>query len=182
MKLQNLNEWYSIDHKKVNENFEGDYTFLGTFCIKDQYAPSAVYLNSNPNKEKNHKKYMALTKTDENWFIQGCDEEEMEKYRFQSAIHCKKCDCVIYSVMRHDFHSCQCGDIKIDGGKDYLKYGFKKDAQFEICKIDFVDQEVLLEDKLAKIPIAYKINGLGIFNIMDIDYGRKRTENIKQKT
>lgn len=34
---------------------------------------------------------------------------------------CKVCGDVIESKHRHDFVSCSCGEISVDGGKDYLK-------------------------------------------------------------
>jgi len=37
------------------------------------------------------------------------------------AIKCPNCKDIIYSVVRHDYHSCSCGDIMIDGGFDYLR-------------------------------------------------------------
>jgi len=36
-------------------------------------------------------------------------------------IRCKKCDDIIESKYRHDFKSCKCGKISIDGGSSYLK-------------------------------------------------------------
>lgn len=38
---------------------------------------------------------------------------------------CAKCGDVIESVHRHDFRSCKCGSISVDGGKSYLKRSFK---------------------------------------------------------
>lgn len=34
---------------------------------------------------------------------------------------CRKCGDIIESVHRHDFVTCECGSISIDGGKDYLR-------------------------------------------------------------
>jgi len=34
---------------------------------------------------------------------------------------CKKCGDVIESEYRHDFVTCTCGAISVDGGKDYFK-------------------------------------------------------------
>jgi hypothetical protein len=38
-----------------------------------------------------------------------------------SAIKCNKCKDTIYSRARHDFRSCTCGAVAIDGGRDYTK-------------------------------------------------------------
>lgn len=32
-----------------------------------------------------------------------------------------KCKDIIFSRTRHDFHSCSCGNISIDGGFDYFR-------------------------------------------------------------
>jgi len=41
-----------------------------------------------------------------------------------TAIKCPRCLDTIYSRAHHDFHSCTCGAIDIDGGRSYLKYGW----------------------------------------------------------
>ena len=38
---------------------------------------------------------------------------------------CKLCNDIIESTHRHDFVSCSCGEIFVDGGKDYLRRGAK---------------------------------------------------------
>lgn len=38
---------------------------------------------------------------------------------------CRQCNDVIESTHRHDFKSCKCGAISVDGGKEYLKRCFK---------------------------------------------------------
>lgn len=166
MKLQGLNTWYGFDHEEVNKRFDGNLTFLGTFCIKGQYEPSAVYVAAQPDLSKGHKKYMALTKSGGLWYVQGCDEEEMEKYRSQDVLHCKECDEVIYSVMRHDFHSCSCESVSIDGGNDYTRCLFKSRECFEIGSIDFVSQllkigeDVFKIEELEKFKLGDRNNGV----------------------
>lgn len=39
---------------------------------------------------------------------------------------CTRCGDVIESKHRHDWVSCKCGAIFVDGGKDYLRRGFEK--------------------------------------------------------
>lgn len=38
---------------------------------------------------------------------------------------CKLCGDIIESTHVHDFKSCKCGEISVDGGKRYLKRCFK---------------------------------------------------------
>ena len=53
-------------------------------------------------------------------------------------IKCLKCNDVIESLHRHDFKWCKCGNIFIDGGKDYYRYGGKglEDKTIEFIKED----------------------------------------------
>jgi len=37
---------------------------------------------------------------------------------------CRKCGDTIESMHRHDFRTCSCDSISVDGGKDYLKRNF----------------------------------------------------------
>lgn len=41
-----------------------------------------------------------------------------------NALQCVDCGDIIYSRARHDFHHCSCGKVFVDGGFDYLRYGF----------------------------------------------------------
>ena len=47
-----------------------------------------------------------------------------------NKIKCKKCGDVIESTYRHDFKSCKCGAVAVDGGKDYLRrIGYEEDYE-----------------------------------------------------
>lgn len=126
--------WYGFDTDKACEHFEGDLTYLNTFCIMGNYKPVAVFKNANPDRSKNHKDYMLLwTKPKGNilniekaqldyvTIVSGMDANEMEKYRYQKGMYCPDCKDVIYSVMRHDYRHCSCGKCMVDGGKNYFK-------------------------------------------------------------
>ena len=39
----------------------------------------------------------------------------------QNAVICNKCDDFIFSKHRHDFVTCKCGNISVDGGQEYLR-------------------------------------------------------------
>lgn len=47
-----------------------------------------------------------------------------EKKLTRSRLRCKKCDDIIESKHVHDFRYCKCGAIFIDGGLEYLRYGW----------------------------------------------------------
>lgn len=39
----------------------------------------------------------------------------------QNQIRCKRCGDEPFSSRRHDYKSCKCGAVAVDGGMDYLK-------------------------------------------------------------
>lgn len=39
-------------------------------------------------------------------------------------IRCNHCGDVIESTYRHDYKTCKCGRVAVDGGHDYLRRGF----------------------------------------------------------
>ncbi len=46
------------------------------------------------------------------------------QYRIlRNAAKCLKCGDEIESMHVHDFVSCSCGTIFVDGGREYLRYG-----------------------------------------------------------
>lgn len=46
----------------------------------------------------------------------------MDNYKIvRNSARCKKCGTEIESTHRHDFVSCSCGSIAVDGGHDYLR-------------------------------------------------------------
>ena len=46
----------------------------------------------------------------------------------KNAIQCRKCGAIIESKHVHDFVTCSCGAIAVDGGHDYLRRcGYKED-------------------------------------------------------
>ena len=47
-----------------------------------------------------------------------------------TAVFCKKCNTLVYSRARHDFRYCECGDVAIDGGRNYTKVSYNKDSDF----------------------------------------------------
>lgn len=49
----------------------------------------------------------------------------------RNMVRCKACDDVIESYDRHDFKYCWCGNVFVDGGKDYLRRGWKNGLGYE---------------------------------------------------
>jgi hypothetical protein len=136
--------WYGFDTGKVCETFEGDLTYLNTFCILGRYNPVAVFRNANPNRSKDHKDFLLLYSfTDlvtrkEVTMISGIDADKMEEHRYQTGMYCPNCKEVIYSVNRHDYRKCKCGRCMVDGGKDY----FKTNMAGTMVKIDLLTDDI----------------------------------------
>lgn len=42
----------------------------------------------------------------------------------RSQLQCPFCDDIIASISRHDFRTCRCGALSIDGGLDYLRIAY----------------------------------------------------------
>ena len=42
----------------------------------------------------------------------------------KNAIRCSKCGDIIESTYCHDYKTCSCGLVSVDGGRDYLIRGF----------------------------------------------------------
>lgn len=62
------------------------------------------------------------------------------------AIKCPLCGCTIYSRARHDFRSCKCGAVSVDGGFDYMKCAWDQNrvpppVAFEM-KVDATKKEL----------------------------------------
>ncbi len=50
----------------------------------------------------------------------------MMKYKIiENKAKCLKCGDIIESIDRHDYVQCSCGNISVDGGKDYLKRSYR---------------------------------------------------------
>lgn len=69
------------------------------------------------------------------------------------AIKCPECKDVIFSRARHDFHSCSCKVVSIDGGFDYTRIlfspGIKSPKIFEI-EVEQTREELYLDWNLSK--------------------------------
>jgi len=128
--------WYGFDHEVVKAKFDGSPDYVGTFCVRDEYRPVAVYRSQGPDRSKGHKDFILLhtqrgdpeDPTTSATFIRGMDAAEIEPYWTQAAIRCGGCREVIYSCMRHEERLCGCGAVSIDGGRDYEQITLLKDG------------------------------------------------------
>lgn len=49
----------------------------------------------------------------------------------QNEIQCKKCSDIIWSATTHDYVTCRCGAVSVDGGMSYLKRSGEKGDRIE---------------------------------------------------
>lgn len=79
----------------------------------------------------------------------------MNPYIVRNSAKCLECDDEIESKRRHDFVTCKCGNISVDGGKDYLRRSYKKLETYEDTSITRSHQEAkeLYERDPASCPI-----------------------------
>lgn len=57
----------------------------------------------------------------------------------RNSAKCLECGDEIESTHRHDFRGCSCGNLFVDGGKDYLRRLYKDGATVEETSI--IEQE-----------------------------------------
>lgn len=71
---------------------------------------------------------------------------------------CRLCLDVIESKHVHDYWHCQCGEIMVDGGMDYLRRGWKH-------RENFIDLSETVEEPVkvcsCEIPKTYSKDGIG---------------------
>lgn len=52
--------------------------------------------------------------------------------RLRNRAQCLECNEVIESTYRHDYRSCKCGNLSVDGGNDYHKRSFRSGRWREV--------------------------------------------------
>lgn len=66
----------------------------------------------------------------------------------RNSARCKLCDTEIESKYRWDYKSCPCGEIFVDGGKDYLRRGAKNIE-------NFIDTGILKGEEIKKPRVLF---------------------------
>lgn len=59
----------------------------------------------------------------------------------QNGVQCSQCGEEIFSNSRHDLVACECDDIFIDGGFDYIRVGFTTSMPVDVTRE--IDRETL---------------------------------------
>ena len=53
----------------------------------------------------------------------------------KNQVKCNHCGDIIESRHRHDFRTCSCGAVSVDGGRDYLRRCYKAEGDYEELSI-----------------------------------------------
>ena len=62
-------------------------------------------------------------------------QDSMMEKIIKNQVKCLKCGDIIESKNRHDFVTCSCGNVSVDGGKDYLRRTFHNKDDYEELSI-----------------------------------------------
>ena len=130
---------HNFDHSLVNKKYEGGLTYINDFIIHNR--PIAVYKVANPNLEKGHKEFFLI----ENFGfgkggqVMGMTKEELKKYSKVQALHCLKCNTIIYSCSNHHVCYCNCGESFVDGGQLYFRYSFSDRKYSKQITLDLLE-------------------------------------------
>lgn len=63
----------------------------------------------------------------------------------RNAVKCLDCSVEIESTHVHDWKQCDCGNVFVDGGKDYIRRGFVNAERY-------VEMSVFTDDEEAPAP------------------------------
>lgn len=70
----------------------------------------------------------------------------------KNAAKCLKCGDVIESKHRHDYVTCSCGNVSVDGGTDYLRRSFQE-------MDSWIDISISEEEPTYKMTMEVNTNG-----------------------
>lgn len=127
----------SLKYEAVPEFLEGQLEYIADFDTGN-YTPYAIFKAHKPNKEKGHKPYVGIKVSDGHLVVMGWYLKDLKPYTKRSALHCHNCDDLIYSLYRHDFRPCSCGNCAIDGGSDYTKISMEDAAKYSVGTLDLI--------------------------------------------
>lgn len=65
----------------------------------------------------------------------------MEKKIKANKAQCKKCKDIIESKTVHDFKSCSCGSIAVDGGKEYIRRIGNEEDIIELSEYENIEKK-----------------------------------------
>ncbi len=76
-----------------------------------------------------------------------------------NAAYCHACKCFLESRSRHDYKTCECDNLMVDGGRDYIRRGFKDLDKIEELSIQrkHIDYDNMSYSDMLELLDAFKI-------------------------
>lgn len=88
----------------------------------------------------------------------------MTEHIISNQAKCRWCGDVIYSAHVHDYVTCTCESIIVDGGNEYLRHGWNKST-------DFIDMSLTMDEDDFQSILAYTKEMYQDRNELGILYG-----------
>jgi len=140
-----------LDKDKIAKRLEGNLQYIGYWWVKDAWG--YVFRDSEPDRSKGYKDYVVIKhvyspNTHRNdIYIAGYDEKQMQERSVQTGILCRRCKTIIWSLHRHDYHSCQCqsednSSVSIDGGMDYTRSSYSENTDACMVRINHLTRTI----------------------------------------
>lgn len=94
----------------------------------------------------------------------------------RSQIECPSCHQIIASLHRHDFRSCRCGAVSLDGGRDYCRVLFHRARAIDRSLV--IDADVTKEDARRLIEVLNAVRCADGSSADDPHHNYRRTGDI----
>lgn len=52
-----------------------------------------------------------------------------------TGVLCLNCGEVVVSWGHHDYKHCRCGKIMVDGGREYLRFGWEPESKYQVVTV-----------------------------------------------
>jgi hypothetical protein len=78
-----------------------------------------------------------------------------QEVKVVTGVECPQCKERLFSWHVHDFHYCGCGATFVDGGREYLRYGWNGPRPKEIEFDPTADEMPYYAPKKAEAPWPY---------------------------
>lgn len=87
----------------------------------------------------------------------------MNEMILQNEVQCLNCNDIVWSGSRHDFKSCKCGAVSVDGGQEYIRRVYDSKIAPDYC---VRERSLTLKDKDAFAQLV-KIVAFLMKNVVD---------------
>ena len=90
---------------------------------------------------------------------------EEERQIVLNRAKCLSCGDIIVSYNRHDYKSCSCGKLSVDGGQDYLRRAYNVPLLVEEMSIYVDDEYEIVRENLYRGGYGKNLLKIQILNI-----------------